>query len=781
MSIVSSVFDPLGFIAPFIFKAKHLLQELCRDKLEWDASIPEQREKEWLTWLKELKTIEQFIINRCFKPKNFGQVQSAQLHHFSDASEDGYGTVSYLRLTNTRGKVHMAFLMAKARVAPLKQVTIPRKELTAAVLAVRMDRMLTIELQMSLEASVFWCDSTAVLKYIKNENRRFHTFVANRVSEIRDLSDVQQWRYINTRSNPADYASRGLDAASLVGFELWREGPAFLKQEEHDWPKETSLGEPISSEDPEVKKDKATVGAVVKEEGGTSALVHHYSNWNKLTKAVAWLLRLKQLLRELSRKRKDFRNLDNPGQDKGMSEFKAKHREPNISIEDIREAEVALATFCQRQEYKEDIDRLTKGLNVKKESHILPLDPRLDDGVLRVGGRLRRSSMPEEIKRPILMPKDHHVSRLLMENIHQQVGHSGRNYMLSQLRKRYWIPCANSLARKVISACVTCRRFQSALSTQKMADLPKDRVTPDLPPFTNVGVDYFGPMEVLRGRSHVKRYGVIFTCLTSRAVHLEVAHSLDTDSCINAFRRFISRRGQVQEVRSDNGTNFVATERELKQALKEWNLAGIENFFLQKGIRWIFNPPAGSHHGGVWERMIRSVKKILLAVTKQQVLSDESLATVMCEVEAILNSRPISTNPSDPNDLEALTPNHILQLKVQPVLPPGLFQKDDVYVRRRWKVVQYIANLFWTRWVKEYLPLLQERQRWTHTKRNLAVGDIVLVAEANAPRGSWLLGRVLEARADSKGHVRSVLLKTRSSTLERPISKVCLIVPTKTQ
>lgn len=229
-----------------------------------------------------------------------------------------------------------------------------------------------------------------------------------------------------------------------------------------------------------------------------------------------------------------------------------------------------------------------------------------------------------------------------------------------------------------------------------MADLPKERITPDLPPFTFVGADYFGPITVERGRSEVKRYGVIFTCLTTRAVHLEIANSLDTDSCINAIRRFISRRGQVKQIRSDNGTNLTSADRELRYAIREWNQSSkLQTAVQQKGIEWIYNPPAASHFGGVWERLIKQVKQTLLALTKQQTLDDESLHTFMCEVKAIINSHPLTSMSDSPNDLEPLTPNHLLLLKGQPVLPPGLFQKSDLYTKRRWKRVQYLADIFW--------------------------------------------------------------------------------------
>lgn len=190
----------------------------------------------------------------------------------------------------------------------------------------------------------------------------------------------------------------------------------------------------------------------------------------------------------------------------------------------------------------------------------------------------------------------------------------------------------------------------------------------------------------------------------------------------------------------------------------------IQDTLRQKGVEWIFNPPAGSHFGGIWERQIRSVRKILKSVLKEQVVDDESLQTLMCEVEAIINDRPITTSSDDLNDLEALTPNHILLLKRQPLLPPGLFEKEDLYSRRRWKQIQYLANLFWRLWVHEYLPLLQERQKWTQASQNLIPGDVVMIVDDSAPRNSWVLGRVIQTMPDAKGLVRRVLVKTKSNT-----------------
>ena len=297
------------------------------------------------------------------------------------------------------------------------------------------------------------------------------------------------------------------------------------------------------------------------------------------------------------------------------------------------------------------------------------------------------------------------------------------------------------------------------------------------PPFSKVGMDYFGPFEVKRGRSTVKRYGVIFTCLTSRAVHLELAHSLNTDSCINAIRRFSARRGSVKSILSDNGTNFVGAKREMQEQMKAWNQQKINDSLLQKGISWHFNPPAGSHFGGVWEHLIRSTRKILYSLLREQnvKLSEESLQTLFCEVEAIMNGRPLTECPNSPHDLDVLTPNHLLLQRPGESLPPGLFDKRDKYPVKQWRQVQYFADAFRNRWSNEYLPLLQDRQKWTHPKRNVAVGDIVLVVDST-PRNAWALGRILEVVKDKHGLVRSAKLKTKTSTLVRPVTKLCLLV-----
>ena len=606
LSIVSSVYDPLGFAAPFILNAKLILQDLCRNKLGWDDKIPAEYMHRWQAWLQELPKLEQLEIDRCFKSADFGEISSSQLHHFSDASQQGYGAVTYLRITDRHGNVKCSFVMGKSRLAPLKPVTIPRMELSAAVISTRLDNISRKELSLPIDQSFFWTDSTCVLCYIENQDKRFQTFVANQVATIHDASTPSQWHYVDTHSNPADDASRDVSAVSL---QRWIHGPEFLIQPSEEWPQRPAdMSNTVPDDDPEVKKDSTVHMTKVSAPDLMQEIIERFSSWDRLKRTVAWVLRYKSTLHRFSKKRRA----------QGTVVIETTSKIISITVAELNNAEVEILKRVQSQCFKEERDCLkstdqqTNSSHqkiVKKSSSIFKLDPMTSEDLICVGGRLQLAPINKDAMHPVILPKKHHVVKLITKYYHHLSGHSGLEYTLSLIRQKYWIIDARSTVRSILSDCFSCRKRQSLTAQQKMANLPEDRVTPSKPPFTYTGVDCFRPFEVRRGRTKVKRYGVIFTCLTLRAVHIEVAFSLDTESFINALRRFIARRGQPEEMRSDNGGNFVKGEKELREAVAEWNQSQIHSFLLQRSIKWTFNPPAGSHHGGAWERCIRTVRK----------------------------------------------------------------------------------------------------------------------------------------------------------------------------
>ncbi|XP_041473798.1 uncharacterized protein LOC121422697 [Lytechinus variegatus] len=227
LSIVASLYIPLGFVAPVVLDGKRILQEMCRSGLGWDDPVPENLESRWDQWCKEIPQLEELRIPRCYHPAEFGYQVTVQLHHFLDASKSGDGQCSYLRLINQKGEVHCCLIFGKSRVAPTKVVTIPRLELTAAVVSAKVHSMLKEELEYHDAKDFFWIDSQVVLGYIHNDARKFHRFVANRVQLIRDRTSPDQWHYVSTDQNPADHASRGLSASQLCSAN-WFKGPSFL-------------------------------------------------------------------------------------------------------------------------------------------------------------------------------------------------------------------------------------------------------------------------------------------------------------------------------------------------------------------------------------------------------------------------------------------------------------------------------------------------------------------------------------------------------------------------
>jgi hypothetical protein len=416
------------------------------------------------------------------------------------------------------------------------------------------------------------------------------------------------------------------------------------------------------------------------------------------------------------------------------------------------------------------------------------LDPFIDkDSIIRVGGRMKKSNLPMGQKHPILLPRHSHVTYLIVEHYHRVNAHPGRGMTLDSIRKAgYWIVGARSVVTSNIMKCVSCIKLRGAPLGQKMADLPDDRMN-SVAPFAYSAVDYFGPFEIRDKRSNLKRWGVLFTCLASRAIHIETSNSLDTDSFLNAYRRFVCRRGPVRKLRCDRGTNFVGGKNELTAALAEMDKSKITKELLKDNcdlVEFDMNIPHASHMGGVWERMIGCARNALygLLLRTGHQMDDELLRTLMVEAEVIVNSRPLTfIDTEDPNSPQPLSPSQLLTLKTKVVMsPPGHFVREDLYCRRRWRRVQNLANQFWQQWRTDFLPTLQERKKWTKPQRNVKKDDIVLVIDENQARCDWPLGRVSEIHPSEDGLVRKVEVRVGKKTLERPIHKLVLLLRAET-
>ena len=451
------------------------------------------------------------------------------------------------------------------------------------------------EIDLKIGRTVYWTDSTSVLKCINSQGKRFHTFESNRLTVIHNGSEVNEWRYVNREDNPADDGSKGLKQDNLLKNDRWLRRPEFLWKDQERWPKlkDTLI---IKNDDPEVRKE-ARVYTVISAVHPLESLISYFSSWWKLKRAVAWLLRFKEYLRMKS---PDIRKKE------VLTNEKIQETKQNVikklTVEELDEVEREVLQRVQAVEFADELktvssqsQRNSKKLLKGKGSALNRLNPILKEGLLKVGGRLVNASVDDKVKHPVILPSRHPVTDMIIRQHHAEVGHMGQETVLSSIRKEYWIVKRRTAVRRVIRSCVMCQRRKARLGEQFMASLPQTRLTPDKPPFTYVGIDYFGPYLVKQRRCTVKRNGCVFTCFTTRAVHIEISHSLDTDSMLNALRRFISIRGCPEQIKSDRGSNFVNASKELTECMERWNEEQISTFCLQRKIQWTFNPKPLQH------------------------------------------------------------------------------------------------------------------------------------------------------------------------------------------
>lgn len=754
LSYVASIYDPLGFVSPAILPGRLMLQTLNQKKIDWDEEIDEEQAVQWCHWVEGLQSIGELRITRCLTFPD-AEKQTFQLHCFSDASERAFGAVVYLRAATLAGEVQCRLVCGKSRVAPVKGITIPRLELTAAVLAVRLATQVQRECTLSLESTTFWTDSMIVLQTIRNTSSRFRVFVANRLAVIHELSTPEQWRYINGLENPADMASRGATVDKMMRSD-WFMGPTFLKENHDMWPRESEKSTSLSD-----TSDSARILAIdVKGiEISWFERFSRFGSWNGLLRAIAWLRRFCVYLQNKRTPHPNFSRC--------------------LSSEELTKAALCVTKLVQASAFPQELRSLSQekdGVKHSLVSSVSPLrklNPFIDNGLIRVGGRLRWALIPYETKHPAILPRRHFATRLLIQYHHIRAGHVGAAHVLADIRSKYWVLQGQAAIRSVISACQFCRRWFSLPCNQIMAPLPLDRTNVSSKPFALTGVDYFGPFLVKRGRTTEKRYGCLFTCLSIRAVHIEVTDKLDTDSFLGAFSRFVARRGNPVRVYSDNGMNFRGAEADVKECLKSWDQDRIAQRLLENECDWIFMVPKASHRGGVWERQIRSIRRILRGLLGERLVDDQTLLTSLAEVEKILNDRPLVKLTSDPDDCAAITPSHLLLLHRNPAIMPQNITSSRL--NNAWRNAQQLADNFWKRWRREYLPSLMTCQKWLARGRNLDVGDLVLLVDTNAPRGQWLKGVIEDPLVSADGVVRQARVKTAQGRFLRDVRQLCLL------
>lgn len=656
------MFDPLGWIAPVTVAAKIMIQELWRLDLGWDDPLPRPLAERWEALDRDLAGVA-----GCSVPRWLGTSLSApavELHGFSDASQAALGAVLYLRvLDETLGNARVTLLGAKSKVAPLKKQTIPRLELSAAHLLARLTAHAISVLDLRDAPVHLWVDSSVALAWIQGAPSRWRDFVANRVAAIHELTPRARWRHVAGVENPADCASRGMLPSELRRCSLWWHGPSWLCGPSVSWPS----GAPvvgIGAELEERVRASALAAAVITEPVPIWDLIGRFSSLRRLVRITGWVRRAVSM----------FRRTD--------------ENSPTRCLlpSELHASEQFWVRATQTAHFSETLDALAGSRDLPRSHPLLRLSPFMgDDGILRVGGRLRNAAFDRDAKHPAIIPRDSAFAALIVRDAHQRTLHGGTQATLATLRQRYWVIGGRNAVGTIVRRCVRCARFRAVTAQEMMGQLPRSRVSPSRP-FLNTGVDYAGPFELktFRGRAGrpYKGFLVVFVCFSTSAVHLEMATDYSTQGFLAAFKRFTGRRGICRTLTSDCGTNFVGADAELRRLFRSASreLGDLRHVLAADGTEWRFNPPAAPHFGGKWEAAVKSVKFHLRRVIGDTRLTYEEFSTFLAQVEAVLNSRPLCALTEDPDDIAALTPGHFLTGGPLTALPePSL---EDISVPR---------------------------------------------------------------------------------------------------
>ncbi|XP_055605993.1 uncharacterized protein LOC129754138 [Uranotaenia lowii] len=741
---VMSLFDPLGLLAPFLIHGKVLIQDLWRSGISWDEEVGDLLFTRWSEWIKMIEHIESVRISRCyFAEATKLTYTNTELHIFVDASEVAYSCVAYIRIVRADGSVDLSLVSGKSKVAPLKPMSIPRLELQSCFLGAQLMSFIKNNHDILISRTVLWTDSRTALSWIHSDPRNYRPFVAHRVGEILEHTTPANWRWVPSKSNPADEATKWGKGPYFTNNSCWFIGPDFLRLPEPDWP--APIDRILTTE------EELRASVFLHAEYKPVIVYERFSRWERLYRAIAYVLRF------LKYYPKHIDKLSDPLEQSDLA----------TAIQQILK-QVQLETFPQelttlKQNSKET---LNSGSTIRKYAPFLA-----EDGLLRENSRIRNSkSVAFGTRFPIILPTKHRVTFLVVDWYHRHYKHANFETVVNEVRQLYTIPGLRSLAKRVSRGCQMCRLRNAKPAPPPIAPLPPCRLADRQRPFTFTGLDYFGPLLVIVGRSRVKRWIALFTCLTTRAIHLEVVYSLSAASCIFAVRRFVSRRGAPAEFYSDNGTNFVGASNILREQIR----LKMINTFTNCSTKWHFNPPGAPHMGGVWERLVRSVKVALNDGYSEGKLNDEGLITLIVEAEGIVNSRPLTYLPLDSEEFEALTPNHFLLGSSNGVKQPPVPIEERRSLRDSWDLIQHELNIFWDRWVKEYLPVIRRQTKWFAPTRQVEVGDLVLVIDSKT-RNGWIRGKVRETIVAPDGNVRRVVVDTANGPIRRAVHYLALL------
>ncbi len=754
-AIMAGVFDVLGLFAPVVICARILFQDTWRRSLTWDEEVPEDLQARWQNWLYDLPIIHSHPVPRQLSIASSPDAKLT-LHGFCDASSVAYGAAIYARSEASDSSVSTSLVIAKARVLPTKPLTIPKSELSGALLLAKMLRHTLDLLQLPLESCFAWTDSEIVLFWLPKSPSALNRFVANRVSAIQDLIPAQHWRHVPSAQNPADLASRGVRAEDLLSSSLWWHGPDWLSHSPQVWP-------PPFRTPPTTPVYSVTIKPCLSLSPSQLAFI---CNIASIRSCFFSLVRVLSYV---------YRFAHNCGAAIGD------RKTGPLGFSDIECAKSLLYRLAQQQDFPEAF-KAAKELTPLPRGH--PLHhfgvKQSDAGHLIAVSRVRNPDAPNRPEELVVLSTKSEITKLLLMTLHRAYGHPGASTLLSIISSSYVIIGLRNHLKHLSRSCVTCQKALARPLSHIMGLLPEVRTTP-APPFYNTGVDFAGPLLLRVGYTrkpkHVKCYVAVFVCMCTKAVHLDLCQSLSTEDFLATLRRFVARRGCPAHLYSDNGTNFSGAREEIHAIKKMTKSESTINFAANHGMQWHHIPPRAPHFGGLWEAAVKAMKVGLRKVAGPHPLMWAEMYTLLTEVESVLNSRPIAPlGADDLKEANNLTPGHFLIGRPLRALPSKRPPSGKLSLMRRWNLVERLQADLWKYWSSAYLSSCVARAKWLRPGYALQVGDVVLVKDESLKSRAWPLAVIEELHKGSDGVARAATLRCKGKLYQRPANRLVPLI-----
>lgn len=759
-SAAASVYDPLGFTLPVTMRSRLFVQGIWREKYGWDEALPDNLKKDFTSWLKDQEHLADIKFPRWLSTTSNNKIE---LIGFSDASGVAKAAVIYSRI-NINGEYHVQFVAARGNVNKLntpqiidsRQNTIPKNELDAVVILIDLYEKVKAALQHSNLTFRIYLDSKVALSWIRSPSKNENKFIRKRVDKIQKYLKPDAINYVKSEENPADPASRGMTAAKLKNCSLWIRGPAWLSNNQLP---NTPIIDGVHNTFSFITQMK------------THDMFERISKFVTLIRVITFMRRWKQ-----------FKN--NP-QSKKVLKTRTNHnfKHSPVTAVEVEEAKIIAIRYYQHLYLNEEYEKLSKNQPLNKKHWLRTLSPFIDERkLICVGGRLRNADITQSQRHPIIIPPGR-FTKMIIEYTHLSNLHAGNSLTIQKLITKYYIKSIKRCVYHVVNSCSKCLRWKARIIQPEMSQLPKERVESGAI-FEKVGVDLAGPMQIkannLRNSKIIKIWVAVFVCLVTKATHLEIVSSLTTEDFLAALSRMTSRRGQIKEIWSDNGTNFQGASRIFKESWDTIVENCIDKLSIQE-VKWKFIPRHSPTFGGLWEACVKSMKYFVKRMEPTTNFTYEEFYTLLCRIESLLNSRPLYSNPVEPSESLSLTPFHFITNRSFDISPIDAVDKN-IPLTKKWLTIIQIQRDFWKKFNSEYLYSLQKKQKWFKSNPNLKIDDVVLIKEPNSIPGHWKMGKISKLYSDPQGVVRKadVSYGNQKKSLEA-INQLVPLIPEETE